>query len=159
MRFLWYTLLILFFLSVSSSCELLLPPEEPPVILLGVRFERVYPEERHRVELRIRVREEPVPEAASLRLVVESSVPIREDEEGVDDTLLAELRATRSVEPLGPRTGHLEITFDSPFTFLPREPMVLSALTLLSVETDYEQIWAGELTYPYSLEEQLNEPE
>lgn len=159
MRFLWYSLLFLFLLSVSSSCELFLPPEEPPVILLGVRFERVYPEERHRVELRIRMREEPVPEAASLRLVVESSVPIPGEEEGVDDTLLAELRATRSVESLGPRTGHLEITFDSPFTFLPREPMVLSALTLLSVETDYEQIWAGELTYPYSLEEQLHEPE
>ncbi|MFP4300891.1 MAG: hypothetical protein ACLFQZ_02585 [Spirochaetaceae bacterium] len=159
MRVPWCELLSLLLLSLSASCELLSPPEAPPCILLGASFERLYPEERHRVELHLRMRETPLPEKVSLRFEIESSPATAERDEEEVEKLSTKRKATRRVTALDPRTGVVEVTFDSPFPFLPREPMVLSTLTLLSMERNGERVWSGELIYPYQLEEQLAEPE
>ena len=154
-----YPLLFLFLSVVIAGCELLIPPPEPPCIILGASFERLYPEERHRVRVRIRTREEPLPETISLRFEILALRPAPGGDERDQEELGKRLLATRAVEPLDERTGLIELIFNSPFFFMPQDPMTLSGLTLLSLGRKGETMWSGELTYPYVLEEALSEPE
>lgn len=146
------------FLLVATllSCEPFLPPDQPPCVILSVTFDRICPEQEHRLGLCLRMRKEPLPENASIRFELRTEIPARGKGEETE-TLEAHLRTTRSIEPLDSRTGLLEVTFTSPFSFLPRDSLTLSGLTLVSLSSDGRTAWSGELIYPYTLEESISE--
>jgi len=66
-----------------------------------------------------------------------------------------DVEASGSLVPLDERDYELMLPFDSPFPYLSRNPLRLTQLTLLTVFQDGKTLWAGELGYPYALNEEL----
>lgn len=144
------TLLLLFMLS---SCEEILSTEEPPCLLLSADFSRV--DGQHRVSLKLRPRQGTLPDGGSARFILHASVPLNDGETG---KLTATLQGSEEIVRLPGGAGVLLFTFDTPFSFLPREPMELSDLTLRSLVRNGTTIWSGKLLYPYVLTESLVSP-
>lgn len=143
------SLVLLATLSLTfASCEAFGSSQEAPCILLSARLHRV--DERHQLSIELRMLEGELPEGGSVRFALHATIPSEEEEER---RLSATLRGTEAFEPRGRDRGILRFTFDSPFSFLPRDPVEVTQLTLLSLTADGRGLWSGELLYPYRLTE------
>lgn len=148
--------LAVFFAAAAGfvGCDTLLWDEPLPCTILSVRLSRLAEAERHTLTVTLRPREVRAPTTAEVRFRLVAK-PAEEGGEPAE----ALLRYAGALGEGEDGIRQLETTFNTPFGFLPRDPLTMEEITLLKLSPSGGEGWTGELRYPYRVIEELHTAE